>query len=90
MKKKIFKPRYYQHIDKVIDIKDVEKKIKNKYFVINHGFYPFLSYTIEFDKVDAKMHWLFYCFLNFISKSLFIKFLVIVIDFLNDLTFFWY
>lgn len=42
----------------------------------------------KFDKVDAKMHWLFYCFLNFISKSLFIIFFVIVIDFLNDLTFF--
>ena len=55
-KKNIFKPRYYQHIDKVIDIKDIEKKIKNKDFVIKHGFYPFLSYIIEFKKFSKEIN----------------------------------
>jgi len=62
MSKKIFKSRYYQHIDKTINIKYVEKKVKNKNFVINHGFYPFLSYTIESKKFSEKInenyhHW---------------------------------
>lgn len=39
-------------------------------------------------EADVKMHWLFYCFLNFISRFLFIIFFVVLIDFLNDLTFF--
>ena len=61
--KKIFKPRYYKHIDKIVNIKDVESKIKYKEFVINHGFYPFLSYTIKFKKFskeineDTNHHW---------------------------------
>lgn len=63
MKNKIFKQRYYQHIDKVVDIKDVEEKVKNKEYVKKHGFYPFLSYTLEFKKysdvIDSKTnhHW---------------------------------
>lgn len=61
--KEILKPRYYKHIDKIVNIKDVESKIKNKEFVINHGFYPFLSYTIKFKKFskeineDTNHHW---------------------------------
>lgn len=49
----ILKPRYYKHIDKIItpsDLKNVERKIKNKSYIIHHGFYPFLSYTIHFEK----------------------------------------
>ena len=51
--KKILKPRYYKHIDKIIkpaDLKIVERKIKNKNYIIHHGFYPFLSYTSKFKK----------------------------------------
>lgn len=50
---KILKPRYYKHIDKIIKTKDlrmIERKIKNKNYVVHHGFYPFLSYTQEFKK----------------------------------------
>ena len=49
----ILKPRYYKHIDKIIkpaDLKNVERKIKNKNYIIHHGFYPFLSYTSRFKK----------------------------------------
>lgn len=49
----ILKPKYYKHIDKIIkvkDLKNVKRKIKNKNYIVYHGFYPFLSYTIEFKK----------------------------------------
>lgn len=55
-KKEIFKPRYYKHIDKILDIKEVEDKIKDKDFIISHGFYPFLSYTIEFKKFSEEIN----------------------------------
>lgn len=51
--REILKPKYYKHIDKIIkpsDLKRVERKIKNKNYIIHHGFYPFLSYTIKFKK----------------------------------------
>ena len=58
--KKILKPRYYKHIDKIIkpaDLKIVERKIKNKNYIIHHGFYPFLSYTSKFKKfIKIKGH----------------------------------
>lgn len=63
MQKNIFKQKTYKHIDKVVDIKDVELKIKNPSYIISHGFYPFLSYTLEFRKYteeineDTKHHW---------------------------------
>ena len=50
---KILKSKYYKHIDKIIkpqDLKMIERKIKNKNYVVHHGFYPFLSYTQEFKK----------------------------------------
>ena len=50
---KILKPRIYKHIDKVIKAKDlvkVKRKIENKNYIIHHGFYPFISYTINFNK----------------------------------------
>lgn len=63
MQKNIFKQKTYKHIDKVVDIKDVELKIKNPSYIISHGFYPFLSYTLEFRKYseeineDTNHHW---------------------------------
>ena len=65
MRNNIFKPRYYQHIDKVINIKDVINKITNKEYIKKHSFYPFISYTIKFKKyseiidVDTNHHWKF-------------------------------
>lgn len=49
----ILKSRYYKHIDKIIkpqDLKMIERKIKNKNYVVHHGFYPFLSYKKEFKR----------------------------------------
>lgn len=63
MERKIFKPRYYQHIDKIIDIKDIISKVKDKEYIKHHSFYPFISYTIKFKKyseiidVDTNHHW---------------------------------
>lgn len=56
MKNKIFKPRYYQHIDKVININDVITKVKDKDYVIKHGFYPFISYKLEFKKFTKEIN----------------------------------
>lgn len=56
MKNKIFKPRYYQHIDKVINIKDVITKVKDKDYVVKHGFYPFISYKLEFKKFTKEIN----------------------------------
>lgn len=63
MQKNIFKQKTYKHIDKVVDIKKVESKIKNPSYINLHGFYPFLSYTLEFRKYteeineNTKHHW---------------------------------
>ena len=65
MKKTIFKPRYYQHIDKIVDIKDIEYKVKNKEYIKSHAFYPFISYVIKFKKYteiideETNHHWKF-------------------------------
>lgn len=56
MENKIFKQRFYQHIDKIINIKDIEKKVKNEDFIIKHGFYPFLSYTIKVKKFSKDIN----------------------------------
>lgn len=56
MQKNIFKQKTYKHIDKVVDIKDVELKIKNPNYIISHGFYPFLSYTLEFRKYTEEIN----------------------------------
>lgn len=56
MEDKIFKPRYYQHIDKVVDIKDIEHKVKNKDYILKHAFYPFVSYTIKFKKYSEEIN----------------------------------
>lgn len=56
MQKNIFKQKTYKHIDKVVDIKDVELKIKNPNYIISHGFYPFLSYTLEFRKYSEEIN----------------------------------
>lgn len=56
MKRKIFKPRYYQHIDKIIDIKDVIDKVKDKEYIKRHGFYPFISYKLEFKKFTKEIN----------------------------------
>ena len=63
MQGKIFKQKYYKHIDKPVDIKKIEHKVKNKEYIKKHGFYPFLSYTIKFKKYskeidfETKHHW---------------------------------
>ena len=65
MKNKIFKPRYYQHIDKIVDIGDIVQKVKDKEYIKQHSFYPFISYTIQFKKYsetiddDTQHHWKF-------------------------------
>lgn len=65
MKSKIFKPRYYQHIDKIVDIHDVINKIKDKEYVKKHSFFPFISYTLKFKKFCSEIneethhHWKF-------------------------------
>lgn len=56
MQKNIFKQKTYKHIDKVVDIKDIELKIKNPNYIISHGFYPFLSYTLEFRKYTEEIN----------------------------------
>lgn len=45
MKDKIFKEKRYKHIDKRIKIKEATRIVKDKEYVIKHGFYPFLAYT---------------------------------------------
>ena len=63
MERRIFKPRYYQHIDKIIDTKDIVSKVKSKEYIKHHSFYPFISYTINFKKysetidTDTNHHW---------------------------------
>lgn len=63
MQGKIFKQKYYKHIDKPVDIEKIENKVKNKEYIKKHGFYPFLSYTIRFKKYseeidhETKHHW---------------------------------
>ena len=63
MRKNIFKQKTYKHIDKVVDIKDIESKIKNPNYIILHGFYPFLSQTLDYRKYteeindETKHHW---------------------------------
>lgn len=56
MNEKIFKQRYYKHIDKIIYIKDVELKIKDPNFVKIHGFYPFISYELNFKKFTSEIN----------------------------------
>lgn len=53
MEHNIFKIKHYKHIDKPIklnDLPEIRKKVKNKEYIIHHGFYPFISYTRKFDK----------------------------------------
>lgn len=45
MEKNIFKYKNYKHIDKKRKIDEINGLVKNKNFIIKHGFYPFLSYT---------------------------------------------
>ena len=63
MQKKIFKNKNYKHIDTPFDSKMIESKIKNKDWILHHGFYPFISYSINFKKfskelnADTHHHW---------------------------------
>lgn len=50
MKQRIFKYKNYKHIDKKRDISEIINLVKNKKFVIEHGFYPFLSYDDHAEK----------------------------------------
>ena len=65
MKNKIFKPRYYKHIDKVVNIRDVIDKVKDKEYIKKHSFFPFISYTLKFKKFCSEVdenthqHWKF-------------------------------
>ncbi|MFR5756084.1 MAG: reverse transcriptase domain-containing protein [Lachnospiraceae bacterium] len=65
MKNKIFKPRYYKHIDKVVSIQDVIDKVKDKEYIKKHSFFPFISYTLKFKKFchevseETHHHWKF-------------------------------
>lgn len=65
MKNKIFKPRYYKHIDKVVNIRDVIDKVKEKEYIKKHSFFPFISYTLKFKKFCSEVdenthqHWKF-------------------------------
>lgn len=56
MVKTIFKQKNYKHIDQPINIKQVEESIKNKEWIINHGFYPFISYSINFKKYSKEIN----------------------------------
>ena len=60
MQKKIFKNKNYKHIDTPFDSKMIESNIKNKDWILHHGFYPFISYSINFKKfskeIDADTH----------------------------------
>ena len=56
MNTNILKPRYYKHIDKIIDVKDVFDKIKDPEYIKRHGFYPFISYNLEFKKFTKDHH----------------------------------
>lgn len=63
MEKNIFKHKSYMHIDKPFDVNLIVNKIKDKKYVISHGFYPFISYTIVTkkycDEIDEETmhHW---------------------------------
>ena len=65
MKNKIFKPRYYKHIDKIVNIRDVMDKVKDKEYIKEHSFFPFISYTLKFKKFCSELdenthqHWKF-------------------------------
>lgn len=63
MKKTIFKSKNYKHIDKPVSIRGVERNVKNKEWVVKHGFYPFISYSINIRKYSKEVdditnhHW---------------------------------
>ena len=56
MKKSIFKSKNYKHIDTPVSISCVESNIKNKKWIIKHGFYPFISYSINFKKYSKEIN----------------------------------
>lgn len=50
MSRKIYKDKYYTHFDVKKYHKDYEKRVENIAWVGKHGFYPFIHFSIIFDK----------------------------------------
>lgn len=56
MNKTIFKEKKYIHIDKLCNLSEVIPKIKDKNFILKHGFYPFLGNKIIFKKYSVEIN----------------------------------
>lgn len=62
-KRKIFKNKYYKHIDEVPNISEVIPKITNNEYIEKHGFYPFIGTRIIYKKYSkdisaiTEKHW---------------------------------
>lgn len=50
MRKSVLKDKYYTHFDVKKHSKDYLDKVKDERWVSQHGFYPFIHFTIEMDK----------------------------------------
>ena len=56
LNKTIFKEKKYIHIDKLCNLSEVIPKIKDKNFILKHGFYPFLGNKIIFKKYSVEIN----------------------------------
>lgn len=52
----IFKYKNYKHIDRPFKVNSIIQNIKKSDWVISHGFYPFVSYSINFKKYSKEIN----------------------------------
>lgn len=50
MSREVYKDKYYTHFDKKKHHKDYEERVENISWVGKHGFYPFIHFSMNFNK----------------------------------------
>ena len=50
MKREVYKDKYYTHFDEKKHHRDYEKRVENIAWVSKHGFYPFIHFSMKFNK----------------------------------------